>query len=186
MARVAGSPAGTTLETGRAAQLAAGTLRAARALLDDVFSPEMTDHDWDHCLGGEHVLLWEGRQLVAHAAVVERRLTIGARPLRAGYVEGVAVRADRQRRGYGAAVMSPVETTIAREYALGALGSTEVGVAFYVARGWRAWQGPTWARVPNGLMRTPDEDGWIYVLESDESFDFSETLTCEWRPGDVW
>jgi aminoglycoside 2'-N-acetyltransferase I len=155
-------------------------------LLDEVFYPEMTDDDWDHCLGGQHALLWEGELLVAHAAVVPRRLMLGTRPLRAGYVEGVAVHADRRRRGYGAAVMAALEATIAREYDLGALGSTELGVGFYLARGWRVWQGPTWTRTPNGLRRTADEDGWIYVLEGAESLDSSETLTCEWRPGDVW
>ena len=186
MARVPGAVPGTTLETGTTSQLSDRTLGAARALLDEVFYPEMTDHDWDHCLGGEHALIWEGPRLVAHAAVVQRRLTVGARRLRTGYVEGVAVRAQRQSRGHGAAVMAAVEATISRDYDLGALGSTEAGVGFYVARGWRVWQGPTWARIPNGLMRTPDEDDWIYVLETGEALDFSETLTCEWRPGDVW
>jgi aminoglycoside 2'-N-acetyltransferase I len=186
MARIPGAGAATTLETGATSALAAGGLQAARALLDEAFYPEMTDHDWNHCLGGQHALLWEADQLVAHAAVVERRLTAGARRLRAGYVEGVAVREDRRGLGYGAAVMGAVEATIAREYDLGALGSSELGVGFYLARGWHVWKGPTWVRTPNGLMRTPDEDGWIYVLEARAALDLSESLTCEWRPGDVW
>ena len=36
------------------------TLEAARALLDDVFEGDMTDHDWEHALGGVHALAWEG------------------------------------------------------------------------------------------------------------------------------
>ena len=94
-----GSVTGTTLETGRTDELGAATLRAARALLDEAFYPEMTDDDWDHTLGGQHALLWESGRLVAHAAVIERRLTADGRPLRAGYVEGVAVSADRRRKG---------------------------------------------------------------------------------------
>jgi aminoglycoside 2'-N-acetyltransferase I len=186
MAAAPGPAAGTTLETGVTADLSAASLRAARALLDEVFFPEMTDDDWDHALGGQHVLLWERGHLVAHAALVERRLTAGATQLRTGYVEAVAVRADRQRRGYGAAVMAPLESEIARSYDVGALGSSELGAAFYRTRGWQVWRGPTWARTPNGLMRTPDEDGWIYVLDAGGALDLTEPLICDWRCGDVW
>ncbi len=186
VARRAGPLAGTTLQTGTTAELDGDALRAARALLDDVFYPEMTDDDWDHTLGGVHALLWEATELVAHAAVVPRRLTAGALRLRTGYVEGVAVRADRRRRGYGTVVMDAVEREIARGYDVGALGSTDEGVAFYASRGWRPWHGPTWARTPNGTMRTPDEDGWIYVLDAAGKLEFSDHLMCEWRPGDVW
>ena len=126
----------------------------------------MTDDDWDHALGGQHALLWEGGRLVAHAALVQRRLTAGAQQLRTGYVEGVAVRADRRGRGYGAAVMEVLEREIARSYDVGALGSSELGAGFYRARGWQVWRGPTWARTPNGLMRTAEEDGWIYVFDT--------------------
>ncbi len=186
VARRAGPLAGTTLETGTTAELDGGTLRAARALLDEVFHPEMTDDDWDHTLGGLHALLWEATELVAHAAVVPRRLTAGVLRLCTGYVEGVAVRADRRRLGYGNAVMGAVEEEIARSYDVGALGSTDEGVVFYLSRGWQAWQGPTWARTPNGMMRTADVDGWIYVLDRSAVLDSAQPLLCEWRPGDVW
>jgi aminoglycoside 2'-N-acetyltransferase I len=176
----------TVLQTGRTAELPASTLRQARALLDEAFYPEMTDDDWDHTVGGRHALLWEEGRLVAHAGLVERRLTADGRPLRAGYVEGVAVRADRRRRGYGAAVMAAIEEEIARHYDVGALGSSELGVPFYRARGWRVWEGETWVRTPNGLKRTPDEDGWIYVLDKGATLDLSAVLMCEWRSGDVW
>ena len=87
------------------ADLDASTRRAARALLDNVFGEEMTDHDWEHALGGIHALVWEERELVGHASVVQRRLLHDGRALRAGYVEGVGVRSDRRRQGYGAAMM---------------------------------------------------------------------------------
>ena len=41
------------------AQLDPGTLKAARALLYDVFD-DMADDDWEHSLGGVHALAWEG------------------------------------------------------------------------------------------------------------------------------
>src|SRR5947209_15387094 len=86
--------------------------RAARVLLDDVFGLEMTDDDWDHALGGMHALAFEAGQLVGHGSVIQRRLVHRGRALRAGYVEGVAIRADRQERGYGTALMEPLERII--------------------------------------------------------------------------
>ena len=82
--------------------------------------------------------------------------------------------------------MTAIEDEIFRSYDVGALGSSEPGVPFYRARGWHAWQGRTWARTPNGLMRTADEDGWIYLLHKGERLALSGDLICEWRPGDVW
>ena len=49
------------------AQLDPGTLADARALLYAVFD-DMTEHDWEHSLGGLHALAYEGGELVGHAA----------------------------------------------------------------------------------------------------------------------
>jgi aminoglycoside 2'-N-acetyltransferase I len=119
---------------------------------------------------------------------VQRRLLHGGRALRTGYVEAVAVRADRRRRGHGAAVMSVAERYVLGGYQLGALGSAEEAVDFYTGRGWLLWQGPTSAFTPDGgVVPTPDVDGWIYVLPTDATpLDLSASLTCDWRDGDVW
>ncbi|HEU0128509.1 MAG TPA: GNAT family N-acetyltransferase, partial [Pseudonocardiaceae bacterium] len=93
----------TEVCTAHTADLDTATLNAARTLLDQVFEPDMTDHDWEHALGGVHALVWEGPELIGHASVIQRRLLHGGRALRAGYVEGVGVRADRRREGHGAA-----------------------------------------------------------------------------------
>ena len=39
-----------------------------------------------------------------------------------------------------------------------------------------------------GERRTPDEDGYILVLPtlSSPPLDLAATISCEWRPGDVW
>ena len=78
------------LHTAHTAELDAATLTAARALLYDVFD-DMTDHDWEHALGGVHALVWEGADLIGHASVIQRRLLNGGLALRTGYVEGVGV-----------------------------------------------------------------------------------------------
>lgn len=174
------------MEVAHTAELGTAKRRAARALLDDVFGAEMTDADWDHALGGLHVLAWEARQLVGHSAVVQRQLIHGGRALRTGYVEGVAVRADRQGRGYGAAMMDVVERIVREAYELGALGASEAGAGFYAARGWRSWRGRTWALTPAGRVRTAAEDNDILVMELAIPLDLSGELTCEWREGDVW
>ena len=167
------------------ADLDAAALTAARALLYDVFD-DMTDDDWDHTLGGVHALVWEGAELVGHASVIQRRLLHGGRALRTGYVEGVAVRADRRGRGYGAAMMGSLETVVRGAYELGALAAAEAAAAFYAARGWMLWQGPSSALTPAGITPTREDDGCIYVLPVEVPLDPLGELTCDWRDGDLW
>jgi len=168
------------------ADLSRATLDAARALLDAAFQGEFGDDDWDHALGGVHVLVRDGEELVGHGAVVQRRLLHRGRALRTGYVEGVAVRADRQRRGHGAAIVRALERVIRGAYDLGALGTTDAAMPLYAALGWQLWQGPTSALTPSGVRRTPDDDGGIYVLPVTVELDVTGELTCDWREGDVW
>ena len=174
------------VRTAHTADLDAATLRAARELLDAVFGDEMTDHDWEHGLGGVHALVWEGDDLIGHASVVQRRLLHRGRALRAGYVEGVAVRADRRRRGHAAALMEALERVVRSAYDVGALGATDDGASLYTSRGWKQWQGPTSALTPAGIARTEEDDGCVYVLPAGAPLDLAGELTCDWREGDVW
>jgi len=168
------------------AQLDPGTLSAARALLYAVFD-DMTEADWEHSLGGIHALAYEGSELVGHAAVVQRRLLHGGRALRTGYLEGVGVRADRRRRGHASEMMEALERVIRDAYELGALGATDDATLFYSGRGWRLWGGPLSALTPDGVVRTPDEQGAVYVLPVEGvPLDLSGSLTVDWRDGDVW
>jgi aminoglycoside 2'-N-acetyltransferase I len=168
------------------AHLDPAVLSAARALLHDVFAGEMTDADWEHALGGMHALAWEDDVLVGHASVIQRRLWLGGRALRTGYVEGVGVRADRRRRGIGAALMAPLERIIRRAYDLGALGTTEEGRGFYASRGWHLWRGPSAALTPRGIEPTPGDDGGLYVLPVGVELDLTAQITADWRDADVW
>lgn len=167
------------------ADLPAPVFAAARALLYEVFD-DMTESDWEHSLGGLHALAWEGPDLVGHAALIQRRILYRGKALRAGYVEGVGVRPDRQRHGHGAAMMAALERVIRAAYDLGALGASDVGAAFYAARGWQLWRGPSSALTPDGIRPTPDDDGGIYVLPCTAPLDLDAPLTCDWRDGDVW
>ena len=174
------------VQTAHTGHLEPSVLRAARALLDDVFAGEMTDADWEHALGGMHALAWEGDALVGHASVIQRRMWIGGRALRTGYVEGVGVRADRRGRGVAAALLDELERVIRGAYDLGALGTTDMARGFYEARGWKLWQGPASALTPRGIERTPDDDGGIYVLPVSVQLDLAGEIVCDWRDADVW
>lgn len=174
------------LRVAHTADLDAATLAAARALLDGAFDGACTDDDWEHALGGLHVLVHEGGELVGHAAVVQRRLLHGGRALRAGYVEGVGVHAAHRRRGHGGAMLLALEPIVRAAYDLGALSTTEAAEPLYRAHGWQPWRGPSSALTPAGVVRTPQDDGSILVLAGDVALDLDGELTCDHRDGDLW
>jgi len=161
-----------------------------RALLDAAFWDEederFTEEDWEHSIGGLHVVLEIDGRIVSHASVVERELQVAGHPLRTGYVEAVATAPGFQGRGYGTRVMQLIGRAIDAGYELGALGTGEIG--FYERLGWRVWQGPTSVRTAVGERRTPVEDGGIMVLltRATPPIDLGAPISCEWRPGDVW
>jgi aminoglycoside 2'-N-acetyltransferase I len=173
------------VQVAHTADLDPEVLRAASELMLGAFD-DFTQDDWEHGLGGIHALAWEDGELVGHASVVQRHMLHGGRALRTGYVEAVAVRADRRRRGHGAALMEPLERIIRNAYELGALGATDDGAALYRGRGWLRWTGRLSALTPAGVTRTADEEGYVYVLPVAPELDLSGELTCDWRDGDVW
>jgi aminoglycoside 2'-N-acetyltransferase I len=174
------------LRTAHTSALDAATLEAARALLVDAFAGTFTADDWEHALGGVHALVWEQTDLIGHACVVQRRLLHRGRALRAGYVEGVGVRADRRRQGHGAALMEALEGVVSAAYELGALSAADAAAGLYAARGWKQWRGRCSALTPTGIERTPEDEGGIFVLPGTVSLDVFGELTCDWRDGDIW
>jgi aminoglycoside 2'-N-acetyltransferase I len=171
-------------------ELDRSSLAAIRQLCVESFSggaPEYFDgDDWDHALGGIHAIAREGDTIVGHASVVQRRLLHGGRALRTGYVEAVAVRPDRQRRGIGATVMRAIAPVIERGYEIGALAAGPDAGRLYMALGWQQWRGTTGVLTPEGIERTPDDDDGIYVLPLAATLDLDGDLVCDWRDGDVW
>jgi aminoglycoside 2'-N-acetyltransferase I len=174
------------VRTAHTAEVDREVLGAANRLLDGVFDGDWTEEDWDHSLGGVHVLVWEDGELVGHGAVVLRRLLHGGRALRTGYVEGVGVRKDRQGRGHGALIMGEVERVIRGGSELGALSSSDAAMGFYAGRGWQVWRGPLFRLTPRGIERTEDEDGGLYVLPVTARLDLDGEIVCDWRDGETW
>lgn len=157
------------------------------AAFDDDVDGGMSEDDWSHALGGIHVLVERDGEIAGHAAVVERELHLGGRPVRTGYVEAVAIDPRHQRTGLGSRLMAEVDALIAERYDLGALATGSPG--FYERLGWLRWAGPTYVRTGSGRQRTPDEDGGILVQATPSTpfeLDLSTSISCDWRPGDVW
>lgn len=173
------------IRTARTEELDPELLAAVKALLDTEFDGRFDEHDWEHSQGGDHLLWFEGGQLVGQAAVVPRILRTKEKSWRTGYVEAVAVRSDVQGRGIGRELMLAANDLIAAGYELGALSAGERAARLYQRLGWRRWLGPTQVDTPQGTVATPEEDGSVYVLPLAE-IDLSGTIACDWRQGDVW
>ncbi|HVF03976.1 MAG TPA: GNAT family N-acetyltransferase [Frankiaceae bacterium] len=159
-------------------------LAAVRATVLAAFGDRFSDDDWDHTLGGTHVVRTDGAGCVAHAAVVPRTLYVAGSPVRAGYVEAVATRPDAQRRGHGTSVMRAVAEVLRGAYDLGALstGSPE----FYERLGWERWLGATYVRDGGALRPAPDEGVLVLRYGAGAAVDLRAGLACEARSGDDW
>lgn len=157
-------------------------LVAVRALMDDAFGDRFDDDDWEHGLGGWHVLACDGTDVVAHAAVVGRRIAVADRWFDCGYVENVATAPRRQRQGLGRLVMAAAGDLVVEHHELGCLSTSSWG--FYERLGWERWRGPSYA----GEERTADEDDGIMVLRFGPSaeVDPASPIRCEPRAGDDW
>ncbi|MFD6873008.1 MULTISPECIES: GNAT family N-acetyltransferase [unclassified Streptomyces] len=185
-----------TLTLTHTAGLGPGERGEIRALLDAAFDGDFADEDFEHALGGMHVLLREDGPhgpggsdgvLVAHGSVVQRRVLHNGRALRTGYVEAVAVRPDRRRRGLAGQVMAELERVIGGAYVLGALSASEAGAALYEGRGWRPHPGPIGVLGPTGPERLAEEEGSTYVWTPPGAAppDPAGRLDFDWRDGDV-
>ncbi|MER6916155.1 GNAT family N-acetyltransferase [Streptomyces sp. NPDC000594] len=173
-----------TLRTAHTSQLTPAELADIRVFLDECFDGDFSDEDFDHGLGGMHVLARDGAgRITAHGSVIMRRVRYGGRFRRVGYVEALAVRADRRRQGLGSQVMAELEGIIDRAYDFGALSASDEGAALYRSRGWRLWPGRIEAIGPDGPVHFPDEEDSTFVrgvtLES------GAALAFDWRDGDV-
>lgn len=166
-------------------------LSAIRTLMDAAFADDEDGafgaDDWEHALGGVHVVLDVDGLIVAHASVVERDIHVAGEPLRTGYVEAVATAPDRQGQGFGSLVMDDIGSVVRAGFELGVLGTGRHH--FYERLGWVTWRGPAFLRTPDGEQRTPDEEGYLLVLRTPATppwLDVTGPISCDWRPGDVW
>ncbi|SFY26807.1 GNAT family N-acetyltransferase [Streptomyces atratus] len=175
------------LRTAHTCRLAPAALDEIRAFLDTAFEGDFGDDDWDHGLGGIHAWVRDGSGLLAHGSVVQRRVVHLGRSYRIGYVEAVAVRADRRREGLGGRITAALEEVVDGAYAFGALSASAAGAALYAGRGWRVWPGRIAVQARYGVERLPDEEDSTFVRGAAGRGlpAGSGTLVFDWRDGDV-
>ena len=161
-------------------------LTEVKQVVVDAFDGGFSEDDWQHGLGGWHVIGSEAGAVVSHAAVVARTIEVGDDSFAAGYLEGVATRSDRQRQGLGALVMTAAAEVIRRQFAFGVLSTSSQD--FYQHLGWERWQGPTFVRVDGTLVRSEEEDDGIMVLRfgPSEAVELTAAISCDSRSGDDW
>lgn len=161
-------------------------LAAIHRLLIEAFGGHFDDADWDHALGGHHVVVADGGIVVAHASVVPRTLEVDGRPFRSGYVEAVATTPSEHGRGLASLAMAEVATLLRHTYEFGALSTGSHG--FYERLGWERWRGPTYVRRGPVTDRSKDDDDGVMVLRfgSSAAVDRAAALACEGRAGDDW
>jgi aminoglycoside 2'-N-acetyltransferase I len=178
----------TPLRLARSGELAPADWEGLTALCQAAFD-EPWDGVWQSIGPGIHVIAQgDGGTPVAHAAIVDRPLYVGDDPLRAGYVEAVAVLPALQGQGLGTQVMSEIDRLLDDGYQIGALSTSRHG--FYARLGWVRWRGPSWVRQPDGRrQRTADEDDGIMVRRTPSTpqpLDPGQAIAVDWRPGEVW
>lgn len=170
----------------RTASVSPARLQELHQLLFDVFVDDFTDDDWDHALGGWHVVIEDGDMVIAHAAVGARLLEVDGRPVHVGYVEGVAVARVRQSEGIGSLLMDDVNELIRADFEMGGLSTSSH--PFYERLGWERWRGPTFVRHGGETIRSEDEDDGVMVLRfgPSQTVDLTAPISCESRSGDDW
>ncbi|CAN5268768.1 aminoglycoside N-acetyltransferase AAC(2')-Ic [soil metagenome] len=183
MSRQGAVPSVEVMTTAEASRELLGDIRR---LMDEAFEGDFTDDDWDHTCGGWHAVVIDGREVASHAAVVGRTLHLAGRPIRAGYVEGVATSPRQRAMGFGSLAATEIAAVIRHRFEVGALSTG--AHRFYERLGWERWQGPTFARTGSVVTRTEEDDDTIMALRFDAgaTIDLTASLSCEARSGDDW
>lgn len=163
----------------------ADLLARTRTLLDLAFEGDFAPEDWEHALGGMHVLGFLDDELIAHGAVVPRRMDFDTATIDVGYVEAIAVHPDHQGNGYGTDLMRAITDFCESAYDVSMLSTDEHD--FYVRLGWQQFMGESYVRTTHGIERTADEDeGLMLLLPETHRALLTAKVTCEDRSGDAW
>ncbi|NBO72663.1 GNAT family N-acetyltransferase, partial [bacterium] len=96
-----------------------------RNLLNDAFEGDFSEEDWKHTFGGMRFLGFLNDQLIAHGAVVPRKIEVDESDLIIGYVEGIAVAPTYWHKGYGSLLMAEITSYCLSEFSLSMLSTSE-------------------------------------------------------------
>ncbi len=173
------------IEILRDEELTPELIDATKSLLSEAFEGDFSDEDWEHAFGGTRFIGTLDERVIAHGAVVARRIWIDDRVLNAGYVEAIAVSPKHWRQGFGTEMMAEITRYCAENFTLSMLSTDEKG--FYRPHGWIDFPGKSFVRIGGEKRRSADEDAGLMYL-STEGAELSEmsTAVCEERSGDAW
>lgn len=133
---------------------------------------------------GEHLLGWEGDELVSHLMWVPRFLQAGSGPtLSTAYVEMVATASAWRNRGLATQLLEELPALLGG-YEIAALAPATDNL--YLRLGWRLWMGPLLTRHDGALVSEPEERVMLLALPGTPNLVWEEPLSIEWRPGEVW
>ena len=154
-------------------------------MLDAAFEGDFSNEDWEHTFGGYRFLGFLEAKLIAHGAIVPRKILVDSKLLTVGYIEGVAVHPEYWRNGYGSSLMA-ASTKVCRENFEFSMLSTDEK-AFYTKHGWRDFEGESFVLVQGTEVRSEEEDeGLMYLLGNSTSDKSPRKVLCESRSGDSW
>ena len=156
-----------------------------RNLLKGAFEGDFSTEDWEHTFGGIRFLGYFEDELIAHGAVVPRKINIDGQLSRVGYVEGIAVAPTHWRRGFGSFLMEEISKTCRSDFEISML-STDRKV-FYKKHGWLDFEGSSYVAKDGAVIRTVDEDeGLMYLPGVSRDEAGPKKIICESRNGDAW
>ena len=154
-------------------------------MLDAAFEGDFSAEDWEHTFGGYRFLGFLEAELIAHGAIVPRKIYVDSQHLTVGYVEGVAVDPRYWRNGYGSSLMAAITKVCRENFEVSMLSTDEK--AFYTKHGWRDFQGESFVLVQGTEVRSEEEDeGLMYLLGNSTSDKGPRKVVCESRDGDSW
>lgn len=167
------------------ADLKAHVEASLRELMAKAFEDDFSDNDWKNTYGGMRFLGHFEERLIAHGAVVPRKMNIDGEPKIVGYVEAIAVEPSYWRKGYGSLLMADLTSFCKSEFSLSMLSTDEKD--FYRKSGWRDFQGMSYVLQDGKEVRTEDEDyGLMYILGKDPALEEPRKAVCNSRSGDDW
>ena len=109
----------------------------------------------------------EPEGVVCHVGIYRREVTWNGRKLRCGGIGGVATSEDFRRRGYASIALNAAVQTLKDEAAtdFGLLFCEPHNAPFYVARGWKPFDGEIYAEQPEGRVLFDAIAPYVYDIK---------------------
>lgn len=154
-------------------------------LLIEAFDQDFSDADWQHTFGGTRVIGFIDNKVMAHAALVARKIWLDDIAHQVGYLEGVAVLPKFQKQGFGSELLASVSDFASKNYQWSMLSSSEK--YFYRKHGWQDYLGHSFVLIADKEIATPTEDeGLMYLAMGKHQIPSPMRAVCEQRSGDYW